>query len=52
MARLKKFPKGLKARIAKEERKAIQKKKSADRVREIETAKKKLAALQKKNRGF
>jgi hypothetical protein len=52
MARLPKFPKGLKSRLAKEERKAIQKGKIVSRKREIDSAKKKLEALRKKNRGY
>lgn len=48
MARLPKYPKGLKARISKLERKEAQAKKIADRKREIESLRKKEAALRKK----
>lgn len=50
--RLPKFPKGLRASIAKLERKEAQKKKIADRKKEIERLKAKKAALQKKMRGY
>lgn len=46
--RLPKYPKGLKASIAKLERKAEQKKKVEARKREIEAMKKKRDALRKK----
>ena len=52
MARLPKFPKGLKGRLAKEERKAAQKGKIISRNREIDSMRKKLDALKKKNRGY
>lgn len=52
MARLPKMPKGLKASIARLERKEAQKKRIADRKKEIERLKAKKIALQKKLRGY
>jgi hypothetical protein len=49
MARLPKFPKGLKASIAKLERKAKRKKAIEARKREIESLKKKRESLRKKS---
>lgn len=49
---LPKWPKGLKARIAKEERAVKAKAVKVARKREIETAKKKLEGLRKKRRGY
>jgi len=47
--KLPKFPKALKKSIAKAERKALAKKKVADRKKEIEKARKYLAQLRSKN---
>lgn len=52
MARMPKFPKGLKARLNRELRKAEQKKKVEARRREIEAMRKKVEAIRKKNRGY
>jgi flagellar motility protein MotE (MotC chaperone) len=52
MPRLPKYPKGLKASIARLERKEAQKKKVLERKKEIERLKAKKAALQKKVRGY
>ena len=50
--RLPKYPKGLKARIAKLERKAEQKRKVEARKREIAALRKKSEALRKKVSGY
>jgi len=52
MARLPKYPKGLKASIARLERKALQKAKVAARKKEIEALRKKKEALRKKLTGY
>ena len=50
MAKLPKFPKGLKAQIAKQERIAKRKKLIIARRKEIESSKKKLDSLRNQNR--
>jgi len=50
MAKLPKFPKGLKARIAKQERVAKRKKEIISRRKEIESSRKRLEALRTQNR--
>ena len=52
MKKLPKIPKGLNARIAKEERLAARDKAIADRKKMIATKKAKLEALKKKRRGY
>lgn len=47
-----KWPKGLKARIAREEKKAEREKAISQRRRDIEAAKKKLQTLRNKNRRY
>lgn len=52
MLKMPKFPKGLKARIAKQERAAKRKKDIQTRKKEIETAKKRLETLKNQNRKY
>lgn len=52
MARMPKFPKGLKARLAKEKRLAERKKMIEARKREIEKTKAEITKLRKQRRGY